>query len=134
MFNNSFQQTEEFAYCNFTQNCCLRFRWAFGCLRLSCACRLVNPVPFPSSGICLYWVCVEYLVQQLLNGRLCKSAIVILNTYCSKCAVLQIGRSLVRSQLVSVDFSLTQNPSDRTIALGSTQPLTEMSARGISWW
>jgi hypothetical protein len=25
------------------------------------------------------------------------------------------------------------NPSDRTIALGSTQPLTEMSTRNISW-
>ena len=34
--------------------------------------------------------------------------------------MLQIGRSLVRSQLVSVDFS-------------STQPLTEMSTRSISW-
>ena len=36
------------------------------------------------------------------------------------------------SQLVSVDFSLTQNPSDRTMALGSIQPLTEMSTRSIS--
>ena len=26
------------------------------------------------------------------------------------------------------------NPSGRTIALGSTQPLTEMSTRDISWW
>jgi len=26
------------------------------------------------------------------------------------------------------------NPSDRTMALGSTQPLTEMSTRSISWW
>jgi len=25
------------------------------------------------------------------------------------------------------------NPSDRTMALGSTQPLTEMSTRNISW-
>jgi len=47
--------------------------------------------------------------------------------------VLQIGRSLVRSQLVSFDFSLTWNPSDSTMALGSTQPLTEMSTRSISW-
>ena len=31
------------------------------------------------------------------------------------------------------NFSLTQNPSDRTMALGSTQPLTEMSTRSISW-
>ena len=38
--------------------------------------------------------------------------------------VLQIGRSLVRSQLVSVD---------RTMTVGSTQPLTEMSTRNISW-
>jgi len=30
-------------------------------------------------------------------------------------------------------FLLTQNPSDRTMALGSTQPLTEMSTRNISW-
>ena len=30
-------------------------------------------------------------------------------------------------------FSLTQNPSDCTMALGSTQPLTEMSTRNISW-
>jgi len=25
------------------------------------------------------------------------------------------------------------NPSDRTMALGSTQPITEMSTRSISW-
>jgi len=25
------------------------------------------------------------------------------------------------------------NPSDRTMALGSTQPVTEMSTRSISW-
>jgi hypothetical protein len=27
----------------------------------------------------------------------------------------------------------SHNPSDRTMALGSTQPLTEMSNRSISW-
>jgi len=31
------------------------------------------------------------------------------------------------------NFSLTWNPSDRTMTLGSTQPLTEMSNRSISW-
>jgi hypothetical protein len=31
------------------------------------------------------------------------------------------------------DFSLTYNPSGRTMALGLTQPLTEMSTRNISW-
>jgi len=43
--------------------------------------------------------------------------------------VLHIGRSLVRFQLVSVDFSLTY----RTMARGSTQSLTEMSTRSIFW-
>jgi len=49
-------------------------------------------------------------------------------------AVLQIRRSLVRSQLVSLEFFIDKkNPSDRTLALGSTHPLTEMSTRSISW-
>jgi hypothetical protein len=39
---------------------------------------------------------------------------------------LQIGRSLVRSQMVLLEFLIDINPSDRTMALGSTQPLTEM--------
>jgi len=47
--------------------------------------------------------------------------------------VLQIGRALVRFQLVSLDFPLTENPSDRTMALGSTQPLTEMRTGSIYW-
>jgi hypothetical protein len=32
-----------------------------------------------------------------------------------------------------MEFSIDINPSDRTIALGSTQPLTEMITRSISW-
>ena len=31
------------------------------------------------------------------------------------------------------NFSLTENPSDRTMVLWSAQPLTEMSTRSISW-
>ena len=31
-------------------------------------------------------------------------------------------------------FSLTYNPSDRTMAMGSNQPLTEISTRSISPW
>ena len=58
---------------------------------------------------------------------------VVFSSYLHRSAVLQIGRSLVRSQLVSLDFSFTLNPSDRTMALGSTQPLTEMSTGSISW-
>jgi membrane-bound lytic murein transglycosylase B len=32
-----------------------------------------------------------------------------------------------------MEFFIDINPSDRTMALGSTQPLTEMSTRSISW-
>ena len=32
-----------------------------------------------------------------------------------------------------MDISLTENPSDRTMALGSTHFLTEMSNRSVSW-
>ena len=31
------------------------------------------------------------------------------------------------------DFRWCHNPSGRTVALGLTQPLTEMSTRNISW-
>ena len=33
----------------------------------------------------------------------------------------------------SIPIFHRHNPSDRTMALGSTQPLTEMSTRMISW-
>jgi hypothetical protein len=32
-----------------------------------------------------------------------------------------------------MEFFIDINPSDRTMALGATQPLTEMSTRSISW-
>jgi hypothetical protein len=46
---------------------------------------------------------------------------------------LQIRRSLVRFQMVLLDFSVDINPSDRTMAMGSNQALTEMSTRSIFW-
>ena len=45
---------------------------------------------------------------------------------------LQAGRSRVRFPMVIVIFHW-HNPSGPTIALGSTQSLTEMSTRSISW-
>jgi hypothetical protein len=44
--------------------------------------------------------------------------------------MLQAGRSLVRVP-DEVDFFNLPNPSSRTMALGLTQPLTEMSTRNI---
>ena len=46
---------------------------------------------------------------------------------------LQAGRSRVRFPMVSLDFFHWHNPSSRTMVLGSTQPLTEMSTRNVSW-
>ena len=34
---------------------------------------------------------------------------------------------------VVIGIFLSHNPSNRTVALGSTQPLTEMSTGSISW-
>jgi hypothetical protein len=45
--------------------------------------------------------------------------------------MLQAGRSPVRIT-DEVNFFNLPNPSSRTMALGSTQPLTEMSTRKIS--
>ena len=45
---------------------------------------------------------------------------------------LQAGRSRVRFPVVSLEF-FWHNPSGRTMALGLTQPLTEMSTRNIFW-
>jgi len=46
--------------------------------------------------------------------------------------VLQAGKSRVRLSMMSLDFFI-DNPSSRTMALGSTQPLIEMSTRNVSW-
>jgi hypothetical protein len=35
--------------------------------------------------------------------------------------------------ILALEFFIDINPSDRTTALGSTQPLTEMSIRRMSW-
>jgi hypothetical protein len=45
---------------------------------------------------------------------------------------LQVGRWRVLFP-VGLEIFYRLNPSSRTTALGSTQPLTEMSTRGISW-
>ena len=51
--------------------------------------------------------------------------------HCGLSAALLVGRSRDRFPMVSLDFSETY--SDRTMALGSTQPLVKMSTRNISW-
>ena len=62
-------------------------------------------------------------------------------TYRAVCSVLTkswlrhcatSGRSRVRFPIL-IGIFLWHNPSGRTVALGLTQPLTEMSTRNISW-
>jgi hypothetical protein len=47
------------------------------------------------------------------------------------CTMLQAGRSWVRVPIGG--FFNVPNPSSRTMALWSTQPLTEMSTRNVPW-
>jgi len=44
----------------------------------------------------------------------------------------QTGTSRFRFPVLSLEFFIDNNPSGLTIALGSTQPPTEMSTRKIS--
>jgi len=53
--------------------------------------------------------------------------------YQSKNTALLARRSRVYFPLMSLEFFHWHNPSGRTMALGSTQSLTEMSTRNISW-
>ena len=46
--------------------------------------------------------------------------------------ILQAGTSQVRFHVTSLEFFI-ENPSGRIMSLGSTQPLTEMSTKNISW-
>jgi hypothetical protein len=45
--------------------------------------------------------------------------------------MLQAGRSWVRFLMRSLDFFTLPNPTSRSMALGLTQPLTEMSTRNF---
>jgi hypothetical protein len=45
--------------------------------------------------------------------------------------MLQAGRARVRFPMRSLVFFKLPNPSRRTVALGSTQPLTEMSTKNL---
>jgi hypothetical protein len=46
--------------------------------------------------------------------------------------MLQAGSSRVRVPMRWIFFFNSRNPSSRTMALGSTQPLTEMSTRNLA--
>jgi hypothetical protein len=75
--------------------------------------------------------------RQLVNCITVKPQIYI---YIWGTAVAQWLRYCASNQKVAVsipdgvmEFFIDINPSDRTVALGSTQPLTEMSTGSVSW-
>jgi hypothetical protein len=45
--------------------------------------------------------------------------------------MLEAGRSRVRFPMKSLEFFDLSNPSSRTMAMGLTQPLTEMSTKNL---
>jgi hypothetical protein len=47
--------------------------------------------------------------------------------------MLQAGRLRVNFQMMSLDFSALSNPSNLTMVLGLTEPLTEISIRKSFW-
>jgi hypothetical protein len=64
----------------------------------------------------------------------------VYTSYCMGTAVAQWLRYCAKNQKVTgsfpdgvMEFFVDIHPFDRTMALGSTQPLTEMSTRSISW-
>jgi hypothetical protein len=71
--------------------------------------------------------CVKnvWIFYRLMNTRGARGSVVGWGT------MLQAGKSPIRVP-DEVDFFNLLNPSSRTLALGSTQPLTEMSIRNLN--
>ena len=93
---------------------------------------------------CLFiTVCVTYVSQgkqttTIILGLWCVPIQIILLYLKRRSAVgwgtaLQVGRSRVRLPMVSLEFFNWHIQSGRAVALGSTQPLTKMRTRNISW-
>ena len=78
---------------------------------------------FPGKINCVTLHLVGYILKPLLCFPGARGGAVGWGT------ALQAGRSRVRF----IGFLHWHNPSGRTMALGSTQPLTEISTRNVSW-
>jgi hypothetical protein len=65
-----------------------------------------------------------YITMRIIMGGGARGSVVVRGT------MLQAGRSRVRFSIRSWDVSIA-NPSSSTMALGLTQPLTEMSTRNL---
>jgi hypothetical protein len=125
-------------YCRMAWWLCLQY-WERGCVGCwtSVSC---------SAGAFVVWI--GALVFQLMNnficGRLQRSAVimcfsVVVNftggtwwlSWLRHCATSQKVMGLIPNGVIGIFH--WHNPSGRTVALGLTQPLVEMSTRNISW-
>jgi hypothetical protein len=115
-------------------------RWWSGCMRewmIDEVRKWVKGVRM-SEGVC-EWI-IEWM-KGWMNTRLIKH-LIQLETYYAKIgtAVAQWLRYCAKNRKVAgsipdgvMEFLIDINPSDHTMALGSTQPLTEKSNGSISW-
>ena len=106
----------------------------------------------PTSVVLGYCFCLKWIVQSIvLTPLMCtmKEYAVPFQGYLYTCGCkmheescggavgrnteLQPVRLRVRFPIVSLGFFHRHIPSSRTMVLGSTQPLTEMSTGNISW-
>jgi hypothetical protein len=90
---------------------------------------IYSTVPWTRWGFILNWCCVQVSAVLPCTVSYCKRCF-SLSTQ-EKIAALLVGRSRDRFPVVPLDFSVTF-PSDRTMTLGSNQPLVKMSNRNIS--
>jgi hypothetical protein len=67
-------------------------------------------------------------VEILIRMTLSRLRFTLLPLFRGHCAISQ---GVTESSPLEVDFFSLPNPSSRTVALGSTQPLTEMSTRNF---
>ena len=101
----------------------------------------------------LYLNCVtissNIAVSVYIKGQFCSSYLMFVKSFLSGCPQTQLSTLYFtrwrswqcvtgREVAVSIPTGVigifhSHNPSGRTMALGSTQPLTEMSTRKISW-
>jgi hypothetical protein len=103
-----------------------------------------RPYPVPgeiqrTSSLPIFLKSVSMLSSHLRRSDLLRSPFGFFdyNSLCIRGSVvawgtmLQAGRSRVRFRMRSLNFFNWPNPSSRTVALGSTQPLTEVSTRNL---
>jgi hypothetical protein len=76
------------------------------------------------------YMCLKWLLSTVYACTHCQLGIAVAQ-WLRYCAINQKVAGSIPDGVM--EFFIDLNPSDRTMALGSTQPLTEMSTLSISW-